>query len=95
MPYRIDIYIGSDNDSKRICKSYLKKVKDWAIVAFPEGYTLVRGEGCYNGVSEDSVLLSALSKYDVGLRHQFEKLKQELRQDAILVVKSAVDFEVF
>jgi hypothetical protein len=27
MPYRYDIYIGSDNDSKRICKSYLKKVR--------------------------------------------------------------------
>lgn len=94
MPYRVDIYIGSDNDSRRICKSYLKKVRDWANAVFPDGYTLVRGEGCYNGISEDSILLYAFSNYDVALKNNLEKLKRELRQEAILVVKSAVDFEV-
>ena len=94
MPYRVDIYIGSDNDSRRICKSYLKKVRDWANAVFPEGYTLVKGEGCYNGISEDSILLYAFSNYDVALKNKLENLKRELRQEAILVVKSAVDFEV-
>lgn len=94
MPYRVDIYIGSDNDSRKICKNYLKKVRDWANSVFPDGYTLVRGEGCYNGISEDSVLINALSNYDVALKNKLEKLKRELRQEAILVVKSAVDFEV-
>jgi len=94
MPYRVDIYIGSDNDSRKICKSYLKKVREWANSVFPDGYTLVRGEGIYKGISEESVLINALSNYDVVLRRKLEKLKRELRQEAILVVRSAVDFEV-
>jgi len=92
--YRIDIYIGSDNDSRKIHDSYLDKVKKWANTTFPNGYTLVRGEGYYNGVSEDSVLLYAFLDYDPVLKHQLEKLKRELKQESILVVKSTVDLEV-
>jgi len=28
MPYRVDIYIGSDNDSRKADGNYLKKVRD-------------------------------------------------------------------
>lgn len=94
MPYRIDIYIGSDNGSRRIHKGYLDKVKQWANENFPDGYTLIRGQGCYLGISEDSVLINALSNYDVALRDQLQKLKQDLGQEAILLVKAQVDFEV-
>jgi len=94
MPYRIDIYIGSDNGSRKIYKDYLNKVKQWANDNFPDGYTLVRGEGYYRGISEDSVLINALLNYDVAIRDQVEKLKQELSQESILIVKSLVDFEV-
>lgn len=92
--YRVDIYIGSDNDSRKIQDGYLNKVKKWANTAFPDGYTLVKGEGYYNGVSEDSILLHAFLNYDPALSRQLEKLKRELRQESILVVKSSVDFEV-
>ena len=93
-PYRVDIYIGSDNGSRKICKNYLNKVRDWANSTFPDGYTLVRGEGCYRGISEDSILLNVLSDYDVVLRERLKKLKLNLKQDSILVVKSAVNVEV-
>lgn len=92
--YRVDIYIGSDNDSRKISDLYLEKVRRWAGEIFPDGYTLVRGEGCYNGVSEDSILLHAFLNYDVALKDQLERLKRELRQESILLVKSSVDFEV-
>jgi len=92
--YRVDIYIGSDNDSRKIDESYLDKVRKWANTAFPDGYTLVRGEGYYNGASEDSILLHAFLNYDPALKHHLGRLKRELRQDSILVVKSSVDFEV-
>ncbi|MCK4482540.1 hypothetical protein KAU55_04900 [Candidatus Bathyarchaeota archaeon] len=92
--YRVDIYIGSDNDSRKILDSYLDKVKEWANTTFPDGYTLVRGEGYYNGASEDSILLYAFLSYDIALKRQLERLKRELRQESILVVKSPVDFEV-
>jgi hypothetical protein len=94
MPYQIDIYIGSDNGSRRIHKGYLDKVKRWANDNFPDGYTLLRGQGCYRGISEDSVLVNVLSNYDAALRDQLQKLKQELGQEAILIVKAQVDFEV-
>ena len=91
---RVEIYIGSDNGTKKICESYLKKVRDWANATFPDGYTLIRGQGCYRGISEDSVLLHILSDYDVPLRDRLQMLKRELKQESILVVKSEVDLEV-
>jgi hypothetical protein len=92
--YRIDIYIGSDNDSRKIDESYLDKVKKWASATFPDGYTLVKGEGYYNGTSEDSILLHAFLNYDLALKRRLGRLKRELRQDSILVVKSSANFEV-
>jgi hypothetical protein len=91
--YRVDIYIGSDNDSRKIHDSYLDKVKEWANRTFPEGYTLFRGEGYYKGVLEDSILLHAFLNYDVALKRRLEKLKRELKQESILLVKSPADFE--
>jgi hypothetical protein len=94
MPYRIDMYIGSDNGSRRIDDTYLNKIQRWANEQFPDGYTILRGQGCYLGVSEDTVLINALSKYDVALRDQLEKLKHDLGQEAILMVRAEVDFEL-
>jgi len=92
--YRIDIYIGSDNHSRRINDDYLNKIRNWANEIFPDGYTLVKGEGYYNGNSEDSILLHAFLNYDLDLARSLEKLKRELKQDAILLVKSTVNLEV-
>ena len=92
--YRIDVYIGSDNDSRMINDAYLDKIRKWANSAFPDGYTLLRCEGYYNGASEDSVLLHAFLYYDPTLTRLLEKLKRELRQESILFVKSSVDFEL-
>jgi len=94
VPYRVEIYVGSDNGTKKICESYLEKVRNWADATFTEGYTLLRGEGCYRGIHEDSILINVLSGYDVALRDGLDGLKRELKQEAILVVKSTVDFEV-
>jgi hypothetical protein len=92
--HRIDVYIGSDNASRKIREGYLAKVKEWANETFPNGYTLFRGEGHYNGASEDSVLLHAFLDYDPALKHQLDKLKRELNQESILVVRSTADYEV-
>jgi len=92
--YRIDIYIGSDNDSKKISDPYLDKVRQWAKETFPDGYTIVRGEGYYKGIPEDSILLYAFLNHDISYRDALEKLKRELKQESILTVKSSSDFEV-
>lgn len=92
--YRIDIYIGSDNDSRRVHDIYLDKIKKWANATFPDGYTLVRGEGYYNGVSEDSILLHAFLNCDVVLKDRLQKLKRKLGQESILFVKSPANFEL-
>jgi uncharacterized membrane-anchored protein YitT (DUF2179 family) len=93
VPYRIDIYIGSDNGSKRIDDSYLSKIRNWADGIFPDGYTFVRGQGYYRGTSEDSLLINVLSYNEPSLREHLKQLKQELSQEAILVTKSQVDLE--
>ncbi len=92
--YRVDIYIGSDNGTRKINDSYSERVRRWANETFPDGYTVLRGEGCYNGNSEDSILLHAFLNYDPALKQQLEKLKRELKQESILVVKSTVDYQV-
>jgi hypothetical protein len=92
--HRVDIYIGSDNNTRNINESYLNKVRKWANKTFPDGYTLIKGKGYYNGFSEDSLLLHAFLDHYPVLKGQLKKLKRELRQESILVVKSAVDFEL-
>ncbi len=94
MQNRIDIYIGSDNSSRRISKSYLKKIQDWASALFPEGYTLFKGRGYYNGESEESVIINVFCEQALCLKHHLERLKRELKQEAILLVKSSVETEV-
>jgi hypothetical protein len=94
MPYRIDIYIGSDNGSRRIDDDYLNKVRHWADGVFPDGYTVVKGQGYYRGTSEDSLLVNVLSYNELSLREQLKQLKRELSQEAILVSKTQIDLEV-
>jgi hypothetical protein len=94
VPYRFELYIGSDNGSRTIDENYLSKIQQWANDNFPNGYTILRGQGCYLGVSEDTVLIDALLNSDVSFREQLRKLKQQLGQEAILLVKAEVDFEI-
>ncbi len=89
--FRFDVYIGSDNGSRRIRKDYLSKVLEWAASAFPEGYTMLRGRGYYEGVQEDSLVLSFLSDSDVDLRQPVTELKRELGQESILFSRQYVD----
>ena len=92
--YRVDIHIGSDNDSRKISDLYLDKIRKWANTTFPEGYTIVKGEGYYNGASEDSILLHAFLDYNPALKRQLQKLKKELKQESILFVKSSSNYEL-
>ena len=94
MTYRLDIYIGSDNRSRRIHAGYVSKIRQWAADTFPDGYTLLRGQGYYRGVSEDSILLHAFLNDDAPIRGRLEKLRRQLKQESILVVRSAIDIEV-
>jgi hypothetical protein len=67
----------------------------WADKVFPNGYTLLRSEGFYNGVSEDSVIISVLSDKDLALERDIKQLRNELKQDSVLLAKYFVDLEVF
>jgi uncharacterized membrane-anchored protein YitT (DUF2179 family) len=95
MPYRIDIYVGSDNGTRRIDKCYLSKIENWANTIFSAGYTIFRGRGYYNRASEESVIINVFSHKPPSLNEQLEQLKRELRQDAVLLVKSPVEMEVY
>jgi len=94
MPYRVDIYIGSDNHSRRISREYVSRILEWANATFPQGYTLMKGRGHYRGASEDSLVVSVLYDCDKDLRDQLLPLKHTLGQEAILLAKSEVKIEV-
>lgn len=94
MPYRIEIYVGSDNASRKINKDYLGRVRKWASNVFPEGYTLLKGEGFYNGVSEDSIIICVFSNHDLDIANQLYCLKKQMKQESVLFVKNPVDFKV-
>ncbi|MGB9693909.1 MAG: hypothetical protein ACPLYF_03610 [Fervidobacterium sp.] len=94
MPYKIDIYIGSDDNTRRISKDYLKRLRSWASKVFPDGYILLKGSGFYDGSSEDSVIVTVLLHDNLPLKSKIELLKRDLGQDAILLSKSYVDLEV-
>jgi hypothetical protein len=91
--YKLDIYIGSDNGSRKIDREYLDRIIEWAGRNFPDGYTLVRGCGYYEGAQEDSLVLSVVSDYDIDLKEQVADLKQMLEQKAIAVAKYNVELE--
>jgi hypothetical protein len=91
--YKLDIYIGSDNGSRKINSRYLDRITEWADRYFPEGYTLLKGRGYYDGAQEDSVVLSALTDYDTDFKDRITELKQKLEQEAIAVTKYRVELE--
>jgi len=57
MPYRIEILIGSDNNTGKIGKNYLEKIRKW-------------------------------------VNKEFKHLRNELKQESILLAKYFVDLEV-
>ena len=93
MGYRFDVFVGSDNGTKRIRRNYLDRVINWANSVFPNGYTLTRGRGYYEGTEEDSLILSVLTNERIDLRENVALLKHELGQKSILVTQYAVDLE--
>jgi hypothetical protein len=76
MPYRIDIYVGGDNDSLRIDRHYMDKVRKWANSNFAKEYILIKVQGRYNGMFEDSILINIIADYDLALKDQSVSLKQ-------------------
>ena len=93
MGYRFDVFVGSDNGTKKIRRDYLDRVINWANSVFPNGYTLTRGRGYYEGTEEDSLIVSVLTSQRIDLREKVASLKCELRQKSILVTNYAVEVE--
>ena len=93
MGYRFDVFVGSDNDSRKIRKGYLDRVVSWANSVFPQGYTLTRGSGYFGGTEEDSLILSVLTNDRIDIREKIASLKAELGQRSILVTNYTVELE--
>ncbi len=98
MAEKYDIYIGSENGSRRLTADYVNEIIEWAKANLPEGYTLVRGLGYSDGSLEDSVILSFLSysKLSYGEGHltaRLKALKERLQQKAILLSRYPVELE--
>jgi len=92
---KIEIYIGSPNETRKISNDYLSKITKWAKTVFPEGYTLLNGKGYYENITEDSVLIISVCESESDLKQQVQKLKVELNQKSILVVKTPIDYVTY
>jgi hypothetical protein len=91
---RYDIYIGSDNDSRELTKKYLELILEWANHVFPDGYTIVKGDGYYNHNREEQLVVSTISQKELDLNDKIKLLKKRIKQDAILITKYAVKAEL-
>lgn len=80
--------ILSHSISRKINRSYLNRVRRWADQNFPDGHTLVNGECCYSGVSENSAFVDVLSECNLPLKKQLDELKCDLSEEVILVIRS-------
>ena len=89
----INIYIGSDNASRKINEEYLAKITEWAKQVFPNGFTLIKGKGFYGDISEDSVILDVMVfEVSSNLRKCVKSLKKILKQECILVSQKPTSF---
>jgi len=95
MLYIIDIYIGSDNNTRKIGRDCFEKPKNWTTKVFSAGYTLLKGKRFCNGINGDSVIVTVLSLENLPLKGEIEFLKRMLRQEVIPLSKSYVDLKVF
>jgi hypothetical protein len=78
MGCRYDLYIGGDNGSRMIDQAYLDKVVKWAGSVLPNRYTLLGGQGYFEGTQEDSLVLSAIIDGELELEREVLQLKKEL-----------------
>jgi len=70
------------------------KSRNGLTILFLTVIRLLEAKAIATGALEDSILLHAFLNYEPVLKHQVERLKQELKQESILVVKSPLDYEV-
>jgi len=74
-----------------IDESYLEKVVTWAGSVFLDGYTPLRGRGNFDGLQEDSLVLSAIMDRGLELEQRVVALKNELGQKSILFSRQDID----
>lgn len=78
------IYCGSNNNTGILEVDIIKSVLDrWC-----NSYTLLLAKGCWKGRSEDTAIIEIYGDYNLGI---VPSLKQELKQDSIMVVELIVE----
>ena len=79
---RTRLTIGADNRTHRLSASYVRRIHRWGTL-YLQNYTVVRGEGCYVGGREKSLMLEYTGRrIPTGL---IRALKVSLKQNAIVV----------
>ena len=70
---------------------HLDKVVKWAGSVFRNRYTLLGGQGYFEGTQEDSLVLSAIIDGELELEREVLQLKKELGQKPILVSRQQIE----
>jgi len=85
------IYLGSDNKTKKIDDFYYKTAV-YVLNKYVEGYTIYKGQGIWNGQTEDSLIIDIIKdKEDNSIKELAKELKEVLKQEAVLVVVNDIN----
>lgn len=96
---KLELYIGAhpeDNDG--IGGQHYCHIKHLTANLFPDGFTMTRSEGYWNGGYEDTVVVTVVRQggpiLDELLMEQLGQVAKELEQQEVLVVETPVFTQV-
>lgn len=78
------IYVGSNNETGFLEMDIIKDVLNHWL----SNYTIIMAKGCYEGKNEDTAIIEIMGDYNTGI---VPILKEKLKQESIMVVKSYQD----
>ena len=90
---KYDLYIGSDNKTHKLSVGYVNKIES-IISSFFDGFNIEYSTGFYKGTKEETIkIILFLDDSDSSkINNAIEILKQELKQESVLVHEQEANF---
>lgn len=66
-------------------------IRGLATLYFPEGYSLTQGVGCYKGIEEAALTVTAIDADPVVVQQFAKEIKEWNKQESVLVITTTCD----
>ena len=85
-------FIGSDNKTHRVSEEHLNRIKK-ILNSELDAFTIYEGKGVWKKTEEDSIIVEVISNEDIKnkIKAIAQRLKKELKQEAIFIVEQEVN----